>query len=107
MRAHRLLVVAAVVGCAGRAARPATVAVPVAPPAQTDSVASLLATLTVRQQIGQLIIPWLSGNYTALDDSLFQTARSEEHTSELQSRRDLVCRLPLEKKKTTLPFFAT
>src|SRR5690349_11085919 len=24
--------------------------------------------------------------------------RSEEHTSELQSRRDLVCRLPLEKK---------
>src|SRR5438874_5038757 len=28
-----------------------------------------------------------------------QTARSEEHTSELQSRRDLVCRLLLEKKK--------
>src|SRR5690349_22188669 len=26
-------------------------------------------------------------------------ARSEEHTSELQSRRDLVCRLLLEKKK--------
>src|SRR5690349_23979929 len=28
--------------------------------------------------------------------------RSEEHTSELQSRRDLVCRLLLEKKKTIL-----
>src|SRR5438874_13456642 len=28
-----------------------------------------------------------------------KTARSEEHTSELQSRRDLVCRLLLEKKK--------
>src|SRR5690349_22208856 len=28
-------------------------------------------------------------------------ARSEEHTSELQSRRDLVCRLLLEKKKRT------
>src|SRR5690349_22483834 len=27
------------------------------------------------------------------------TERSEEHTSELQSRRDLVCRLLLEKKK--------
>src|SRR5690349_24190097 len=27
------------------------------------------------------------------------TRRSEEHTSELQSRRDLVCRLLLEKKK--------
>src|SRR5690349_24185442 len=29
-------------------------------------------------------------------------ARSEEHTSELQSRRDLVCRLLLEKKKRTM-----
>src|SRR5438874_4096553 len=28
-----------------------------------------------------------------------QAVRSEEHTSELQSRRDLVCRLLLEKKK--------
>src|SRR5690349_21900576 len=30
---------------------------------------------------------------------LYATERSEEHTSELQSRRDLVCRLLLEKKK--------
>src|SRR5438874_6926649 len=30
---------------------------------------------------------------------LSEPARSEEHTSELQSRRDLVCRLLLEKKK--------
>src|SRR5690349_22640298 len=30
------------------------------------------------------------------------TERSEEHTSELQSRRDLVCRLLLEKKKRNL-----
>src|SRR5690349_23795931 len=29
------------------------------------------------------------------------SSRSEEHTSELQSRRDLVCRLLLEKKKRT------
>src|SRR5438874_9807798 len=28
--------------------------------------------------------------------------RSEEHTSELQSRRDLVCRLLLEKKKKNI-----
>src|SRR5690349_23017551 len=28
--------------------------------------------------------------------------RSEEHTSELQSRRDLVCRLLLEKKKLVI-----
>ncbi len=38
------------------------------------SVDSLLASLTVRQQVGQLIVPWLSGSYTALDDSLFQVA---------------------------------
>src|SRR5450830_1476739 len=31
--------------------------------------------------------------------------RSEEHTSELQSRFDLVCRLLLEKKKTTRPLY--
>src|SRR5687768_18337866 len=29
----------------------------------------------------------------------YKNARSEEHTSELQSRLHLVCRLPLEKKK--------
>src|SRR2546421_6433487 len=32
--------------------------------------------------------------------------RSEEHTSELQSRSDLVCRLLLEKKKTPQPHLA-
>src|SRR6266496_1096454 len=32
--------------------------------------------------------------------------RSEEHTSELQSRRDLVCRLLLEKKNATLGILA-
>src|SRR3712207_8324765 len=31
-----------------------------------------------------------------------QSARSEEHTSELQSRQYLVCRLLLEKKKNTI-----
>src|SRR5687768_17722262 len=34
--------------------------------------------------------------------SAFQEARSEEHTSELQSRLHLVCRLLLEKKKKQL-----
>ena len=33
------------------------------------------------------------------DKQLSEFARSEEHTSELQSRRNLVCRLLLEKKK--------
>src|SRR2546430_13875286 len=35
-----------------------------------------------------------------------RTGRSEEHTSELQSQSNLVCRLLLEKKKTNLdPIF--
>src|SRR5699024_12777332 len=39
-----------------------------------------------------------SGLYS-LSSSLRSWSRSEEHTSELQSRFDLVCRLLLEKKK--------
>src|SRR5699024_11955356 len=40
-----------------------------------------------------------------LEEGLYRKrliSRSEEHTSELQSRFDLVCRLLLEKKKKTL-----
>src|SRR5690554_7253344 len=37
--------------------------------------------------------------YTALMFNPKEVARSEEHTSELQSRPHLVCRLLLEKKK--------
>src|SRR3712207_8015559 len=36
--------------------------------------------------------------------STARTRRSEEHTSELQSRQYLVCRLLLEKKKTIPPY---
>src|SRR5690606_40327501 len=39
---------------------------------------------------------WLRINYP---DCPFERYRSEEHTSELQSRENLVCRLLLEKKK--------
>src|SRR2546429_6933287 len=41
----------------------------------------------------------LAGYRTVLNNG--EGARSEEHTSELQSRLHLVCRLLLEKKKTT------
>src|SRR5437667_4187207 len=37
----------------------------------------------------------------AHDENLLFGRRSEEHTSELQSHHDLVCRLLLEKKKIT------
>ena len=63
-------------GCAGgQAVRRTAEPLPRLPsPVATVSVDSLLARLTVRQQVGQLVIPWLSGSYTALDDSLFQIA---------------------------------
>src|SRR5206468_7363853 len=41
--------------------------------------------------------PFLSSHLAPV--SAFFSQRSEEHTSELQSRSDLVCRLLLEKKK--------
>src|SRR5438034_2652592 len=40
------------------------------------------------------------GTVTLLGQVARPTLRSEEHTSELQSHSDLVCRLLLEKKKT-------
>jgi len=51
--------------------------------------------LIIHRQVG--------GNFKpaerALIDAYAQRGRSEEHTSELQSHHDLVCRLLLEKKK--------
>src|SRR2546421_4989251 len=41
----------------------------------------------------------VEGSGNRLEGRLLMRQRSEEHTSELQSRSDLVCRLLLEKKK--------
>src|SRR5207253_10183357 len=43
-------------------------------------------------------LSWLVGRYD-LNTEFYRLQRSEEHTSELQSRGHLVCRLLLEKKK--------
>src|SRR5687768_17627246 len=65
-----------------------------------------------------LLLPWIASAFTPSRESCcasrlapclvlqntstcFQSFRSEEHTSELQSRLHLVCRLLLEKKKQT------
>src|SRR5438874_9768449 len=52
------------------------------------------------EHVERFIAAWDAPNgQPALVDYLPRgSARSEEHTSELQSRRDLVCRLLLEKK---------
>src|SRR5438874_10167651 len=54
----------------------------------------------------KLSFPWasmtsLGPNFAIVSSAprITSSSRSEEHTSELQSRRDLVCRLLLEKKK--------
>src|SRR5690606_39736403 len=44
-------------------------------------------------------IPGVEHVYTSAGDGYALVTRSEEHTSELQSRENLVCRLLLEKKK--------
>src|SRR5947207_4278513 len=45
---------------------------------------------------------WLHGRVLLpCSDHFAEARRSEEHTSELQSHSDLVCRLLLEKKKTS------
>src|SRR5437879_6774720 len=76
MRTHRLLIVTAMLGCAGgqTVGRTAPPVPRPSSPVPAASVDSLLAALTVRQQVGQLVVPWLSGSYTAFDDSLFQVA---------------------------------
>src|SRR5438874_7226183 len=57
---------------------------------------SLHDALPISMQRASLIVAFylLTSAATA-----YAECRSEEHTSELQSRRDLVCRLLLEKKK--------
>src|SRR2546430_3859222 len=42
---------------------------------------------------------YVSGTRVSLDSVVYALMRSEEHTSELQSQSNLVCRLLLEKKK--------
>ncbi len=72
MRAHCLTVLLLAAACrtgggAGAAAPAPTV--PVATP--VTAVDSILVNLSVRQRVGQLIVPWLSGAYAAADDSVF------------------------------------
>src|SRR2546421_6930569 len=49
---------------------------------------------------GKLAINILKGSHSIIRSMALR--RSEEHTSELQSRSDLVCRLLLEKKKKNM-----
>src|SRR5438874_3297903 len=61
-------------------------------------IAAILRAVPLEPALG---LPWSSRLpvFTAVPPGSRANWRSEEHTSELQSRRDLVCRLLLEKKK--------
>src|SRR5216110_3483588 len=67
MRAHRLLIFLVLAACGGR-----TITAPRLP--QPVAVDDVLAKLSPREKIAQLVVPWLGGNYMALDDSAFQIA---------------------------------
>src|SRR3712207_6977964 len=58
------------------------------------------------RSVGQTRVP-PSGHRLTRASSHVAGSRSEEHTSELQSRQYLVCRLLLEKKKNNISSYIT
>src|SRR5690349_23822635 len=61
---------------------------------------ALSGLMPVMNKVGGVVLCDVSS--TSPSTSAIGIPRSEEHTSELQSRRDLVCRLLLEKKKVLI-----
>src|SRR3712207_8788358 len=66
----------------------------------TLSLHDALPILRVELEHDQIPVSVTNVMPASINTPLFNQARSEEHTSELQSRQYLVCRLLLEKKKT-------
>src|SRR2546430_12645021 len=71
-------------------------------PARLSSRHSVSATCSRNcERVASACTSWF---FTSCAESGCSTARSEEHTSELQSQSNLVCRLLLEKKKKTIMY---
>ena len=117
MQAHRLLALVLVTGCAFPAARvlprPADLR-PVPRPTLSQPVDSILALLSTRQRVGQLVVPWLAGSYSALDDSLFQVATRWVDTLEVGglivsvgSPFDIAAKLNALQRRSRLPLLVS
>src|SRR5438874_4513958 len=65
----------------------------------TDPGVTCRGSLTNEKMRYNLSFRGAAGDTGSASRTILRDERSEEHTSELQSRRDLVCRLLLEKKK--------
>src|SRR5437773_11730525 len=105
MRAHRLLIVTLVAACGGRTAAPRP------PQPVTDAV---LAKLTTRQKVAQLVVPRLGGSYMALDDSAFQIATRWVDTLEVGgiiisvgSPYDIAAKLNTLQRRSKLPLLVS
>src|SRR2546427_5149598 len=73
---------------------------------QAELVRHLLVRLAENQQIDDFLLPLSQVQLREVRGGQRQgccLTRSEEHTSELQSQSNLVCRLLLEKKKKMIP----
>src|SRR5260221_9736982 len=64
-----------------------------------DAIGSQLALTLSLSSLGKIVAAWNEDGLPEAFSFLSKSERSEEHTSELQSHSDLVCRLLLEKKK--------
>src|SRR3712207_7641093 len=74
---------------------------------RSDDMEIARATKSIRRVVGTVVLAaGLIGGAAGTSATAFlhpdPEPRSEEHTSELQSRQNLVCRLLLEKNKSTL-----
>src|SRR2546430_17577569 len=59
---------------------------------------------TIRRPSCTSAAVWIRGCSASIRDPASNGSRSEEHTSELQSQSNLVCRLLLEKKKKNIQY---
>ncbi len=115
MQAHKLLVLAAASSCA--TARP-----PARPPdlggqavtRAAGPIDSILGSLSDRQRVAQLVVPWIAGSYAALDDSLLQVAARWVDSLEIGgvivsvgSPFDIAAKLNVLQRRSRLPLLVS